>query len=142
VRGGLPSGYWDPSRAPTLSTTVPLAGFLNLSATCSSLRLPAIFRQVALVGFRPSGVSSSREAPTTPRRRRALLTFFPQIGRVSIPRWRRLRACWPLPRISWRSTICSSSGPSSSRESICIAGPWLVSRQPTFPSWTFASPWC
>jgi hypothetical protein len=42
--------------APTLPTTVPLSGFPNLSAASFSLRPPAIFRQVAFLGFCPSGV--------------------------------------------------------------------------------------
>jgi hypothetical protein len=58
------------SRFPGKSTsgsqplaTVSLAGFLSLSATCSSPHRPAIFRRVALLGFAPSGVSSCDEAP-------------------------------------------------------------------------------
>jgi hypothetical protein len=43
----------------------------------SSLRRPAVFRQVALLGFRPSGACSARAAPTARRRRHALLTFLP-----------------------------------------------------------------
>jgi hypothetical protein len=70
VPGGAPTG-------PTPPTTVPLAGFSNLSAACSSPRRPAIFRRVAFVGFGPSGSCSFHEAPTTHRRRHALLTFFP-----------------------------------------------------------------
>jgi hypothetical protein len=35
------------------------------------------FRQVALLGFCPPGVHSSHAAPTTRRRRLALVTFFP-----------------------------------------------------------------
>lgn len=49
----------------------------------SSPRRPAIFRQVALVGFRPSGGCSSRTASTARRRRPALLTFLP---RLALPR--------------------------------------------------------
>jgi hypothetical protein len=47
---------------PMLPATVPLTGFLNLSATCSSRCRPAIFRQVALMGLRPPGIFSSHEA--------------------------------------------------------------------------------
>jgi hypothetical protein len=50
------------------------------------------FRQVALLGFCPSGVCSSHEAPAAPRRWHALLTFLPTgcacsiLGRSSIGR--------------------------------------------------------
>jgi len=46
--GTLPAG-------PTLLATVSPTGFLNLSVTCSTLRRPAVFRQVALVGFTLQG---------------------------------------------------------------------------------------
>jgi hypothetical protein len=54
--GRLPAG-------PTQPTTVPLAGFLNLSAAWSSFRRPAIFRQVALLGFSPTGDRISARSP-------------------------------------------------------------------------------
>jgi hypothetical protein len=44
-----------PPAGPTPPTTVPLTGFPNLSATSSSLRRPAIFRRVALLGFTLQG---------------------------------------------------------------------------------------
>jgi hypothetical protein len=47
--GSVPAG-------PNLPVTVPLTGFLNLSATSSSLHRPTIFRWVALVGFTLQGV--------------------------------------------------------------------------------------
>jgi hypothetical protein len=68
------------STSPTSLITVPLAGFLNLSAACSSHCPPAIFRQVALLGFRPSGGYAFHEAPTTHRRRHALLTLLPRVA--------------------------------------------------------------
>lgn len=48
-RSVLPAG-------PTPPATVSLTGFLNLAATSSSLRRPAIFRRVAFVGFTLQGV--------------------------------------------------------------------------------------
>lgn len=67
-----------PPAVPTPPATVPLAGFLGLSAACSSPRRPAIFRRVALLGFTLQGfVHSPCEAPPVLHRRRALLTFCP-----------------------------------------------------------------
>jgi hypothetical protein len=54
VAGNLPTG-------PTPPDTVPLAGFSNLSAACSSPHRPAIFRQVTLVGFALQGFIPSSE---------------------------------------------------------------------------------
>jgi hypothetical protein len=54
--------------------------FSTSQRPCSSLRRPAIFRQVALLGLRPPGVCSCHAAPTTRRRRHALLTFLPLAG--------------------------------------------------------------
>jgi hypothetical protein len=48
-----------------------------LSGLPSSLRRPAIFRQVALLGFHPSGGYSCHATPTARHRRHALLTFLP-----------------------------------------------------------------
>ena len=50
---GLPG---NPSTGPTPPTTAPLAGFPNLSAASTSLDRPAIFRQVALMGFALQGI--------------------------------------------------------------------------------------
>jgi hypothetical protein len=77
-----PGGCGNPPPVPTPAATVSLAGFLNPSATSSSLRRPAIFRRVALLGFRPTGAPASREAPPTRRRRPALLTFLPRFART------------------------------------------------------------
>jgi hypothetical protein len=55
--GNLPAG-------PILPATVSPAGFLNLSATSSTLRRPAVFRQVALLGFTLQGFVP----PAQPRR--------------------------------------------------------------------------
>jgi hypothetical protein len=70
----------NPPAGSTPPVTVPLTGFLNLSAVCSSHYRPAIFRQVALLGFIPTGVCAFHEAPTTRRRRPTLLTFFPRVA--------------------------------------------------------------
>jgi len=77
-----PPGFWPgiAPAGPTPPATVPLTGFLNLAAASFSLRPPAIFRQVALLGFHPSGVCSTHADPTTHRRRHALLTFLPLAG--------------------------------------------------------------
>jgi hypothetical protein len=51
------------------------------------LPLPAVlpcFRQVALLGFCPSGVLASHEAPTTRRRRHTLLAFLPPTGQAPV----------------------------------------------------------
>jgi len=45
------------SAVPTPPTTVSLAGFFDLSATCSSPRRPAIFGRVTLLGFFPKRVT-------------------------------------------------------------------------------------
>jgi len=70
----------NPPAGPTPPVTVPLTGFPNLSAVSSSRSLPAFFRQVALLGFLPTGVCSFHEAPTTRRRRPTLLTFLPRVA--------------------------------------------------------------
>lgn len=54
--------------------------FPTSQRSCSSLHPPAIFRQVAFLGFHPSGVCSLHEAPDARRRRIALLTFLPWIA--------------------------------------------------------------
>lgn len=78
LRLGSPgSSPGRPSAAPQPPTTVSLAGFPNLSATCSAPDLPTIFRWVTLVGFFPSGVCSSLAASTARHRRYPLMTFFP-----------------------------------------------------------------
>jgi hypothetical protein len=69
--------------APTPSVSVPLTGFFNLSAVFSSTSRPAIFRQVTLLGFRPSGVSSSHKAAKALHLSHALLTFLLQVSASS-----------------------------------------------------------
>ena len=53
-----------PLAGPNPPATAPLAGFLNLSATSSSQCRPAIFRQVAFMGFALQGVIPSTKPPT------------------------------------------------------------------------------
>jgi len=91
VPGGAPA-------SPTSPATVPLAGFPNLTAACSSPRRPAIFRRVAFVGFGPSGNCSFHEAPTTRRRRTALLTLLPSDWPCPRPRRGHPWALQPVPR--------------------------------------------
>ena len=127
------------SAGPTPPATVPLTGFPNLAAASLSLRRPAIFRQVALLGFGPTGGCSCHAAPTARRRRHALLALFPSVG---------------LPPVLGGGTsgrtgrflgsglcLLSPSGPSSAWESVGLAKTRLASRQSTCPSWAFASPW-
>jgi hypothetical protein len=130
---------WLPaaSRPPA---TAPLAGFPNLSAASTSPRRPAIFRQVALLGFHPSGVCSDHTAPLARRQRHALVTFLRPAARPSPGRGNRL-ACLPSPRKVGQSTFTSSSGPSSVWKSVCAAVPRLAVMRPTCPSWVSASSW-
>jgi len=116
----------DPPTAPTLPTTVPLAGFLNLSAALSSLRRPAIFRQVALLGFCPPGVRSSRADPMARRHRRAFLTFLLPVALPSVLGEGTSRHSNRYLGSTGRC-LFSSSRLSSARESIRITGPRLMS---------------
>jgi hypothetical protein len=100
-----PGSYPGSSPAISLSpATVPPAGFSNLSAACSSLRPPAIFRQVALVGICPSGVCSLSAAPTTRRRRNTLMTFLPRFARAPNLGGGNLGRTIRIPRVTeWRA---------------------------------------
>ena len=71
---------------PTPPTTVPLTGFLNLSATFSSHCPPAIFRQVAFMGFALQGFNPSTKPPVTHRHRTTLLSFLPPVAQPQGPR--------------------------------------------------------
>jgi len=71
---------------PTPSVTVPLTGFFNLSATCPSQCPPAIFRQVAFMGFALQGVIPFTKPPTTHRRRTTLLPLLPPVALPLDPR--------------------------------------------------------
>jgi hypothetical protein len=67
--------------APTPPATVPLTGFLNLSATCLSQCRPTIFRQVALMGFALQGVIPSTKPSAIRHRRNTLLSLLPRVDR-------------------------------------------------------------
>jgi hypothetical protein len=71
---------WRWPVGPTPLATVPLTGFLNLSATCSSLCRPVIFRQVTFVGFALQGFIPFTKPPATHRRRITLLSFLPPVA--------------------------------------------------------------
>jgi len=58
--------------------------FSTSQRPCSSPRRPAVFRRVTLVGFCPTGGSSSHEAPTARRRRRTFLALFPSVAHAPI----------------------------------------------------------
>jgi hypothetical protein len=103
-------------RVPIPPATAPLTGFPNLSAASVSHDRPTFFRQVALLGFRPSGVCSCRAAPTARHRRRALLTFLPQGSRSPLQQGHP-RAREPVPRMPKLAPF-PSSGPSSARQSV------------------------
>jgi hypothetical protein len=105
-----------PPAVPIPPATAPLTGFPNLAAASISRDRPALFRQVALLGFRPSGVCSCRAAPTARHRRRALLTFLPQASRSPLQQGHP-RAREPVPRMPKLSPF-PSSGPSSARQSV------------------------
>jgi hypothetical protein len=89
-----------PSAGPTPQATVPLTGFLSLSAAFFLPPPSCHFQTGGAPGVRPSGSSSTHAAPTTRRRRHALLTFLPTAGLPPRPRWGYRRASWPSPRIS------------------------------------------
>jgi len=126
ARPGSPVARVLPT-APMLPTTVPLAGFLNLSAASSSLHRPAIFRQVALLGFYPTGVRASLADPMARRHRHALLTFL-------LPVAHPLFLGRGTSRLGDRYLgsaghhLLSSSGPRSARESIRTIESRLMSR--------------
>lgn len=78
----------------------------------SSPPRPAIFRQVTLVGFGPTGSCSFREAPDARRRRCALMTFFPWfalspfLGGDNLGRIDRLpRIARPVPFFVFRAFV-------------------------------------
>jgi hypothetical protein len=102
VTGGPPnqnrSSNWLPSAGPTPLTTVPLTGFLNLSATFSSQCRPVVFRQVALMGFALQGIIPFTKPPATRRRWNTLLPFLPPAALPQVPRLGIRWACEPTPR--------------------------------------------
>lgn len=78
--GSAPRWCRDPPTGPTLSTTVSLAGFSNLSATFFLSPPPRHFQAGYARGVCPSGVCSFHEAPATRRPRPALVTFLPRVA--------------------------------------------------------------
>ena len=114
LTGRLPKSVrrpnWRPPAGPTPPATVPLTGFLNLSATCFSRRRPAIFRQVALLGFALQGFVPSTKPPATHRCRNTLLPFLPPVALPQIPRLGSLWAHGPLPRTVRNRTIYRLQG--------------------------------
>jgi hypothetical protein len=97
------------SMAPTPPTTVPLAGFSNLSATFLSQCRPAIFRQVALMGFALQGILPSTKpsrfiTAKIPSCRSSRWLIHPG------PRPEHLWACDTLPRMVRAHTIYRLQG--------------------------------
>jgi hypothetical protein len=106
-----------PPAGPIPPATAPLTGFPNLSAAFVSHDRPAFFRQVALLGFRPTGVCSCRAAPAVRHRRRALVTFLLRGSRSRL-QLGHPRAREPVPRMTdapafsvFRALIRASIGP-------------------------------
>jgi len=102
LRRDLPAG-------PTLPATASPAGFSNLSATSSTLRRPAIFRQVALLGFTLQGfvpLAQPRRlvAPGMPSWRSSRWL------RSLRPRQRSQQARAPLPRMARRCVFVRLQG--------------------------------
>jgi hypothetical protein len=104
-------------RVPFRRLRRPLTGFPNLSAAFVSHDRPAFFRQVALLGFRPTGVCSCRAAPAVRHRRRALVTFLLRGSRSRL-QLGHPRAREPVPRMTdapafsvFRALIRASIGP-------------------------------
>jgi len=85
-------------RVPTRRLRCRSQAFPAPQRPCSSLRRPAIFRRVAFLGFRTPGIYSNHKAPTTRRRRRALLTLLPSDWPIPRPRRGSPRAHLPVPR--------------------------------------------
>jgi hypothetical protein len=92
------SPSWRPPAGPTLLVTAPLTGFLNLSATYSSLCRPAVFRQVALMGFALQGIVPFTKPPAARRRWTTLLPLLPPVALPQVPRLGIHWACEPPPR--------------------------------------------
>jgi hypothetical protein len=88
--GLAPDSLRRPSRRPLMgpspSATVPLTGFLNLSATSSSHCPPAIFRQVAFMGFALQGVIPCTKPLAIRHRQTTLLPLLPPVALPRGPR--------------------------------------------------------
>lgn len=77
----LPSTFsgWDSARSSQIFRLRYRSQAFSTSQRFPSLqRRPTIFRQVTLLGFRPSGVFPSAQLRTAHRRQLALLTFLPR----------------------------------------------------------------
>jgi hypothetical protein len=126
--------------SPIPPATVPLAGFPNLSAAHSSLRRPAIFRQVALLGFTLQGfvpLTKPRQFVTAgvPSWRSSRWTARALVLGESCPRACRWlpRMLQPTPFVAFRVSFLVRVDPRDQAR--------LVSWSPICPSWACASPW-
>lgn len=113
VRAGLGRAF------PLSPTTVPLLGFLNLSAASSFHFPPAILRRVALLGFLLQGLDPSNVVPSGSSPSACPLDVCPSTWPVSPPSTKRqLRARWPLPRMKRNQHLSSPTGLSTAWKSI------------------------
>jgi hypothetical protein len=150
VHSALPAWLPDPAlrpnqyvlAGPNPPATVPLPGFLNLSATSSSHNPPAIFRQVAFLGFALQGFTPSTKPLATRRRQITLLSFLPPAAQPKVLGLGFLRAHDPLPRMVRNHTIYRLQGlrPRASQSSFQAQLDWPFTL--TCPSWAFTSSWC
>jgi len=101
----LPGFTGNLSASPTLPTTVPLAGFLNLSAAFFLSPTSCHFQTGGAHGVCPTGTYSFREAPDAHRRRYALLTFLPQFGQSPFLGGNHRRRTHRLPRMLRRGAF-------------------------------------
>jgi hypothetical protein len=133
---------WRSPAGPTPPATVPLTGFLNLSATFSSLCRPAIFRQVALMGFALQGFVPSTKPPATHRYRNTLLSLLPPVALPRYPRPGSLWAYGPSPRTVRDRTIFRLQGlrPRESRSRRWVTIENVPSTRPAPPG-LFTSSW-
>jgi len=79
--------------------------FPTSQRSSSSPHRPAIFRQVALMGFCPSGSCSFHEAPDARRRRYALLTLLRRVGLSPFLGGDTRRRISRLPRMHWPTPL-------------------------------------
>jgi hypothetical protein len=111
-------------------------GFPNPSATSSSLRRPAIFRRVALLGFSLQGFVPHAKRPSAHRCQCALLTFSRGLRRPP-SKGDHGRASWTGSSV--RRHFRLQGLPPRVRRS--APGGTVHPPQPTCPSWASASPW-
>ena len=74
----------DLPAGPDPPATVPLTGFLNLSATCSSCRPPTIFRQVAFMGFALQGFDPLTKTLPARHHQITLLPLLPPVAQLQV----------------------------------------------------------